>query len=53
MVTINLRFTNIYSVMSPAMMMPNPKKVTKIKKHFVCRSGGRGPCGARFLLLRS
>jgi hypothetical protein len=42
MVTINLRFTNIYSVMSPAMMMPNPKKVTKIKKHFVCRSGGRG-----------
>jgi hypothetical protein len=28
--------------MSPAMMMPNPKKVTKIKKHFVCRSGGRG-----------
>ena len=34
MVTINLRFTNIYSLMSPAMMVPNPKKVTKIKKAY-------------------
>jgi hypothetical protein len=29
MATINLRFTNIYSVIPPAMMMSNPKKVTK------------------------
>jgi hypothetical protein len=29
MVTINLRFANIYAGMSLAMMMSNPKKVTK------------------------
>jgi hypothetical protein len=40
-------------VMPPAMMVPNPKKVTKQKSNYACASGGTWPCGARFLRLLS
>ena len=50
MVTINLRFTNIYSVMPPTMMIPNPKK-SQNKIHYACASGGTWACGVRCLRL--